>query len=355
MQQGQMKYFLGTNSSIGFFSLFDELYDPFENSKAYIIKGGPGTGKSGVMKKVAKKAQQEGIECELIYCSSDPESLDAVIFPQIKVCIADGTAPHIVEPRFPGCVEQIVNLGECWDADKLRKNADEIKALTVENSGYHQRAQRFLSASSALLSDSRKIVSQYTDYEKLINYSVRLARRELGCAAVGKKAKRRMLSAVTPNGLMTFESTIKDMCERIVLIDDCIGDTSEHILKLVAEYAQGCGYSVIVCPSPTFVTGIDQVLVPELSLAFVREQTVEDILPIKKIHARRFMDSVGIKNHKYRMKFNKKAGNDLQNEAIKLLKSAKQTHDKLESYYIEAMNFDAVDDKADKLIRDIGF
>ena len=355
MQQGQMKYFLGTNSSIGFFSLFDELYDPFEDSKAYIIKGGPGTGKSGLMKKVAKKAQQEGVECELIYCSSDPESLDAIILPQMKVCIADGTAPHIVEPKFPGCVEQIINLGEFWDADKLRANADEIKALTVENSGYHQRAQRFLKASSALLSDSRKIVSQYTDYEKLINYSVRLARRELGCVAVGKKAKKRMLSAITPNGLMTFESTIKNMCERIVLIDDCIGDTSERILKLMAEYAQGCGYGAIVCPSPTFVTGIDQVLVPELSLAFVREQTVEDVLPIKKIHARRFMDSVGIKDHKYRMRFNKKAGNDLQDEAIKLLKSAKKTHDKLESFYIEAMNFDAVDDKTNKLIRDLGF
>jgi len=354
MQQGQIKYFLGTNSSIGFYSLFDELYDPFENSRAYIIKGGPGTGKSGLLKKIAKKANEKGIQCEMIYCSSDPDSLDAVILPQMKICIADGTAPHVIEPKFPGCVEQIVNLGEFWDTDKLRKNADEIRALTVENQGYHQRAQRFLNASNALDSDSRKIASQYTDYEKLINYSVRLARRELGCAAVGKKAKKRMLSAVTPNGLMTFESTIKTLCDRIVVIDDCIGDTSERILKLLAEYAQGCGYSAVVCPSATFVTGIDQLLVPELSLAFVREQTVEDVLPIKKIHARRFMDSIGIKNHKYRMRFNKKAVNDLQNEAVKLLKTAKQTHDKLETFYIDAMNFDAVNDKTNKLMKEIG-
>ena len=354
MQQGKIKYFMGTSSSIGHFSLYDELYDPFGNCRAYIIKGGPGTGKSGLMKKIGAKAEEKGVECEFIYCSSDPNSLDAVILPELNVCVADGTAPHVIEPKFVGCVEQLVNIGECWDKDKLRSNANEIRRLYLDNQALHQRAQRFLSASGSLLTDSRKIAAQHTDYEKLVNYSIRLARREIGCTPSSKKAKKRMLTAITPDGIMTFNSTIKELCERVVVIDDSIGDTSEHILKLIAEYAQGCGYNAIVCPSPLSLTGVEQILLPDISLAFVREQSIDDILPIRKIHARRFMDSQGLKNHKYRISFNKKAGSDLQNEAIKLLKTAKIVHDELEKYYIEAMNFDAVDDMTTSLIKEIG-
>lgn len=354
MQQGKIKYFMGTSSSIGHFSLYDELYDPFSDGRAYVIKGGPGTGKSGMMKKIGEKAEEKGLECEFIYCSSDPSSLDAVILPELNVCIADGTAPHIIEPKFVGCVEQIVNIGDYWDKDKLHKNTEEIRKLYLENTNYHQRAQRFLSASSSLLSDSKKIASEYTDYEKLVNYTIRLARREIGCTINDKKSKRRLLTAVTPNGVMTFNSTIKNLCERTIVIDDSIGDSSEHILRLISEYARGCGFNTVACPSPMSVTGIEQVLLPDLSLAFVREQTVEDILPIRKIHARRFMDSQGIKSHKYRISFNKKAGNDLQNEAIKLLESAKEVHDKLEKYYIDAMNFDAVNEKTESIIKEIG-
>lgn len=354
MQQGQNKYFMGTNSSVGFFSLFDQIYDPFVDNRAYIIKGGPGTGKSKMMKKVADKATKKGFDTELIYCSSDPSSLDGIIIPELKVCMIDGTAPHVMEPKFVGCVEQIINIGEYWDSDKLHKDADEIRELYLENSAYHQRAQKFLSASSALLADSRKIVNKHTDYDKLAKYVIRLARRELGCEVYDKKSKKRLLTAVTPEGIITFEDTIKNLCERTIAIDDSIGDVSERILELLAEYAQGCGYGAIVCPSPTSLTGVDQLLIPELSLAFVREQTIKKVCPVRKIHARRFMDSMELKNHKYRMSFNKKAANDLQSEAIKLLKQAKETHDKLEDYYINTMNFDGVNEETEKLIKRIG-
>ena len=78
------KFFLGANSPYGFISIFNNLYYPEEDWFAYIIKGGPGTGKSTLMKKLAKEANLRGINTELIYCSSDPSSLDAVIFPQLK-------------------------------------------------------------------------------------------------------------------------------------------------------------------------------------------------------------------------------------------------------------------------------
>ncbi len=51
-------FFMGTNTAQGYFSLFPELFDAKDGWTAYLIKGGPGTGKSGLMKRIAAKAQQ---------------------------------------------------------------------------------------------------------------------------------------------------------------------------------------------------------------------------------------------------------------------------------------------------------
>lgn len=87
----QIKFFLGANTSRGFCSFFDELQCN-DNWQTYILKGGPGTGKSSGLKRIAKEVGTA--ETEYIYCSSDPKSLDAVILHNKEVSIADGTSPH---------------------------------------------------------------------------------------------------------------------------------------------------------------------------------------------------------------------------------------------------------------------
>ena len=76
--------FLGANSAQCFASRFEALYDSQSDLRAFILKGGPGSGKSTLMKSVAKSLLERGEETELIYCSSDPVSLDAVIFPRVR-------------------------------------------------------------------------------------------------------------------------------------------------------------------------------------------------------------------------------------------------------------------------------
>ncbi len=48
-------FFLGANSEHGFFSHFGQLQDPYSQEKTYIIKAGPGTGKSTMMKRIAEE------------------------------------------------------------------------------------------------------------------------------------------------------------------------------------------------------------------------------------------------------------------------------------------------------------
>ncbi|MBQ6568806.1 MAG: hypothetical protein IJL87_00965 [Clostridia bacterium] len=86
--------FLGANSPCGFVSQFEKAYDPEDGWRVYILKGGPGTGKSSLMKRLAGAAADLKKNCHLAYCSADPGSADAVILPDDKIMVADGTAPQ---------------------------------------------------------------------------------------------------------------------------------------------------------------------------------------------------------------------------------------------------------------------
>ena len=50
-------------------------------------------------------------DTEYILCSGDPDSLDALLLPQLGVALVDGTAPHVVEPKYPGVVDRYVKHG----------------------------------------------------------------------------------------------------------------------------------------------------------------------------------------------------------------------------------------------------
>ncbi len=89
-----LHYFLGANTPQGFVSRFDQLADASDGWRAFIVKGGPGTGKSTLMKRIISKVEERCPQIEMIHCSSDVDSLDGVIIPAIKTSIADGTAPH---------------------------------------------------------------------------------------------------------------------------------------------------------------------------------------------------------------------------------------------------------------------
>ena len=60
----------------------------------YIIKSGPGSGKSSLMRRVERHLQAAGLKTEQVLCSGDPDSLDAVIVPELGAAIVDGTAPQ---------------------------------------------------------------------------------------------------------------------------------------------------------------------------------------------------------------------------------------------------------------------
>ena len=129
-------FFLGATTPAGFKGYFAPLRrEP--GMQLVLLKSGPGCGKSTLMKRLARAAQEKGEPIQRIHCASDPDSLDGVVFLRQKRAIIDATAPHVVEPEAPGADERVLSLYHTIDADALHSHKDEVTAL------FAQRAAEF--------------------------------------------------------------------------------------------------------------------------------------------------------------------------------------------------------------------
>lgn len=89
-----LRFLLGANTPQGFVSRFEGVADVEDGWRLLVIKGGPGSGKSTMMKRIAAALETEYDNIEMIHCSSDVDSLDGVVVPGLKFAIIDGTPPH---------------------------------------------------------------------------------------------------------------------------------------------------------------------------------------------------------------------------------------------------------------------
>ncbi|MCQ2462470.1 MAG: hypothetical protein MJ177_03575 [Clostridia bacterium] len=348
-------FFLGSNTPQGFYSLFDGLYDPYSGGRCYILKGGPGTGKSTFMKRVAESAANCSLETECINCASDPHSLDAVIIKEKNVCVVDGTAPHIIEPVLPGVSEQLVDLGEYWDSRILLKNREKITQLNGEYRQCHARAVRFLKGAAVLEADTARVTEQYTDIRKIEICADRLVRHETGKRRdkTGTEV-RKFISVITPEGVFLHADTLNRMCDKIIGIEG-IGSVPGRLLKEICGRITDRGYDVISCPS--FMQPDAElmcVIVPSERLAFIKAD--ENTLSVKFtriIHTSRFTDNEMLSQFRSRIKFNKRLYDELTGQAADSLCTAKQIHDRLEEIYMGAMNFKKCEKRCDAVISQI--
>lgn len=338
-----LQFFLGANTPQGFVSRFDQLADADLGWRQFVIKGGPGTGKSTMMKKIVAAYQDKSSKIEQIHCSSDVDSLDGVIIHDIKTSIADGTSPHVIEPKYPGAFEQLVDLSVCWDENKLFECREEIMDISRKISRCHEHCCRFLGAAGSLLSDTYRIALEATMPTKVKKAAARIVHNEFRGTPDGTaKESVRFISAVTNKGCVMFSETANTLCDRIWLIDDAYGASSRLLLGELRTLALEGGWDIITCYCPLSpFEKIEHLFIPSLRIGFMTQNLfmTPDVEPYKIIRSRRFTDPDLLKKSRKRIAFNKKAATHMIERAAALLAEAKNKHDILEDYYVKAMDF----------------
>ncbi len=354
-----LDFFLGVSSNTGFVSYFSEITDYKKDWINYIIKGGPGSGKSTMMKKIFDDISQQSNSIERIFCSSDPSSLDGVISDKFKITIADGTPPHTMEPQYPGMFETIINLLDFFDNKKLRSQSEQILEAFKENKDYHIRATKLISSINNLNSDNIEIAKKCTNLSKIRKLAQTISYKYFRKAKKTNLSieKNRILSAITPQGIVTHINTAKNLAENIYIIKDEIGVCSSLLLKEIRKHAIKNNLDIYTCHSPINpIKKIDHIFIPSLNLGFMTEDkynNLSSIIPYRSINFTRFTDIEKLKNYKKIITSNRKTISSLIEETISSLKTAKIIHDKMEDFYINAIDFTKVQQKATQISNDI--
>lgn len=342
------RLFAGSNTPRGFVSFFDQIVPRRDARRFIILKGGPGTGKSTLMRRLAEEGEALGLEVERFHCSSDPDSLDAVFFPRAGFAVVDGTSPHVIDPEFPGAVDEIVHLGLHWDEAGLRAHREEIAALRDEIRRAYRRAYRYLAAARTVQDEIEAVYGELLDWGRVNAMAEELAAEALPQrppAAAPGRIRRLFAGAVTPKGPLHFLSDAAGGARRVLLITGPPGPARASLVESLVRLAAVRGWDVECFHCPFAPDRVEHAVIPGLGLAVVtsapphawpgRAERVFD--------AGRALDAGGLGSRRRELKEAEDERSRLFSLAVAALSEARACHARLERYYVPHMDFAAVD------------
>lgn len=346
------KIFPGANTSNGFYSYFDYII-PQDVNRIFCLKGGPGVGKSSLMKKVARDFSERGYDVEVFPCSSDPGSLDAVLIKKLKIVLLDATAPHIVDPKIPGAIDEIVNFGDFWNTDNLEVNKTEIVRCNKDISSYFQRAFKYLKAAEPIFYDIESKNSDVVDFGKLNKFTDEFI--EYLFKGVENKEEisvpRHLFgTAITPIGHIDYSYSLLQDAKKVYYLSGKIGYGKTTFLKRIYDKAILKGLKVEVFHYPLIPEKIESIMITDLGIAITTSALFKDE---DRIDLEQFINKEKISKYREELEVDEKILDELINHAISNLKKAKSNHDIIENYYIPNMDFNKIDELKEQLIERI--
>ena len=343
----KLSYFAAANGYTGFRSYFNDVFDPNNYTALYIIKGGPGTGKSSFMKRMISELEPLADECEAIYCSSDPASLDGIIIKKGASCagVIDGTSPHSRDPVFPGAVDKIVNLGDNWNDELLCDNAEIVKALGKSKAKHYRCAYEYLAIAGTLTRAVDKTIREIYDgnYDKISSIAKQITH-------VGGKVTKRLISSYGKDGFGSL-NTIENIATDLYSVVGIYG--SEYVFMAhLCDMLNQAGASYTLFPSALDGEKADAVFIPQLNIAFTT-QRFSMISDDHVIDTSRELNQKKLTEERERLEFLWGEREAMLWNSTDRFKKASDEHLKLERIYASAMDFSKNDRAYDICLAEI--
>ncbi len=336
-------FFLGANSGQGFQNLFQRFCEPEDHYDLLVLKGGPGVGKSTMMRTIGKAMEDLGEDVEYLYCSGDPKSLDGVHIPRIRTAVVDGTAPHVIEPKYPAAADRYVNLGQFYDIAAAKRSRADIVRYTQEGSSAYQRAYRAFGAARQMDDSAAALILEGLDAGKLLRRTDGIIGRELRGKGSGGRDSFRFLGSHTCQGPVWRFDSVQTLCPKVYQLQDTYGLAAPMLQRLHAA-ASARRYRAVICPDPEHLDRIQHLLLPELGLAFVTSREGMEFTgsAYRRVRLDAMVNAACYKRFKARLRFSARVAGALREEGLEALKEAKAAHDRLEAVYHPHVDFEGV-------------
>lgn len=328
---GRIRYlFPGGNTCAGFMGFYQELRRGVK--QVVLLKGGPGVGKSTLMRKVGRRFEERGEDVTYYRCSGDPDSLDGIHAHGSDYMMLDATSPHILDPVYPGAVDGIVNLGVCLNAKKLREDRLDIENISHDIARKYASAYRYLAAARQAQADAADVLADAVDRRE-IHSAVNQLSSYLTRAVAGGSDKHVFYRAITHRGAIEEIDSI--LTDRVVAVKAPWGFDADALFMPLARQCKHDGSAHTVYHHPLDADKTEALAVGDtlfVAANLMDTPSIEIEFSQRKIAAART-----------KLDFDLALHNLCVTQATDMLSEAKYLHDRLERYYIDAMDYTMLD------------
>lgn len=329
------RYFLGNNSGYGFYNCYDNELKSLD--KVALLKGGPGTGKSSMLKKIAAQSRKRGMDYELWYCSGDPQSLDGVYIKDVNAAVVDATSPHASNVEIPVVKDVIFDLANGLDRTKLLEKQAEIKKLLIYKKSKFMRAYQHLKCALCHFGNIIETETKSMDERGIRAYCASCLQR-LGVYDCASSTRKLFSHAICPSGESAYYDHLRKV--KIVLVEGSA--TAKRVFFDEAEK---------LCKGATF-------LLKPLDPKVIEGACFNDIAMVED--AGHLTGQVN--EHINLYVFEKECDTDVVKEeenlqvmqeafAVDCLNKAREAHLALEKTFIDAMDFSNHENICEKIIK----
>ena len=345
-----LHFFLGANSGAGFVSLYSPL--AAEGSRrVYAVKSGPGCGKSTCIRRLAEAL---GGPEEWIHCSSDPDSLDGAVFPDLA--LLDGTAPHLFDPAFPGADGGYLSMPPFLHEEALAGKREALLALKAASAAEYASAYRLLAAVKQLRAEQRALLQALLPFDYLEKKARSLLKKEglTGAAPKRGRVRLRFLDGYTPKGALFLGETAVECAQRAIVLKDSCG-LALPLLEALRDQAAAGGETVYACLDPLEPERTIHLLLPGRGLAILTDDGRRSLppLPGRTLHPENALPREELRARRGRLRLLRKSEASLLAEITGHLAAAHAFHDQIEALYRPHLDFDAIDDLYEAQLKSI--
>ena len=355
--------FPGSNTPLGFHSYYNNIISQENANKIFIIKGGPGTGKSSLMKKVAYHFSSRKIEVEYHHCSADPNSLDAIVIVPAQVAIIDGTFPHAIDPQTPGAIDEIINFAPFWNEKEIRSNKERIMQTNAKRKAFFAKSYYYLRAAKEVYDAYALSEQSALDFEALAKMETFILNHifkqynSLNPESYPSPGHSRHLfgSAITPDGLVDHLHTIVGKSSFVYTIKDAPGASARKLMNLIANKAKALGFDTECYHSPLSIDTIEDIVIPKLDMVITvsNEYHKAKVVPTHVFDLRGCFLASKLASMESELQTDKALIDQLLARGTSTLRQANEQHNILESYYIPHVRFDEMSPMIEDVISQI--
>ena len=150
---GVRHYFAEGMTTRGYISLLPNMMPSWQ--RAYVLLGGPGTGKSTLIKVIGLELLDRGYDVDFLRSARDPDSMAGFIMPLMGLAMLDAMEVSPLRWRAPGVVEKFIDFRIFCDEHTLEKQRRQILKIEKQLQGLQMTLEEELAAKLSSLIGNR--------------------------------------------------------------------------------------------------------------------------------------------------------------------------------------------------------